>query len=295
MRRLVYETSLEDKTKTIKEYLKEKGFSAHLIRKIKKQKGLLLLDKESVFVNARLSAGQKIEVVLNEDETAKEKPVEMDLDILYEDEDILVVNKKAGMPTHQSQGNYENTLANGIAWHCQQKGETILFRAVNRLDKDTTGIVLAAKNVFSAGVLSKMGQDGNIKKEYFAICAGKVPERGMINAPIGRAEGSILERCIDFRQGEKAITFYERVHFYEKKKYSLVRLWLETGRTHQIRVHMRYLGHPIVGDFLYYPDFSLIQRQALHAYKIEFCHPVTGRRMEFSCPLPEDMDKITRQ
>ena len=212
------------------------------------------------------------------------------LDIVYEDEDILIINKPAGMPIHPSQGNYDNTLANACAWYFKEKDEPFVYRCINRLDRDTTGLLIIARHLYSASLLSAMMARREIHREYLALATGIVPEDGTITAPIARKEGSTIERMVDFKHGEYACTHYRRLSITNTDPvYSLVALKLDTGRTHQIRVHMNYIGHPLPGDFLYNPDYSHISRQALHSHHLRFQHPITGEEMHFTAPVPEDM------
>ncbi len=221
-------------------------------------------------------------------------PVELPLDIVYEDEDLMVINKPAGMPIHPSMNNYYNSMANALAYYFDQQNRPFVFRCINRLDRDTSGLTIVAKHYVSAGMLSAMIANkaaSGITREYLAIVKGSVqPPEGTITAPLGRKEGSIIERTIDFEKGESAITHYKVLD--EKNGHSLVSLILETGRTHQIRIHMKHLGYPLIGDYLYNPDMERIQRQALHAWKLSFVHPITGEKMQFTAPLPEDMAKV---
>lgn len=203
----------------------------------------------------------------------------------------MVLNKPAGMPIHPSQNNRENTLGNALAWYFASQNRPFVFRCINRLDKDTSGLTIVAKHIISAGMLSSMiaskGENG-IRREYLAIVHGTVtPPHGIINAPIARKEGSIIRRTVDWERGEHAVTHYQVLD--SKNGYSLVSLLLETGRTHQIRVHMKHLGFPLVGDSLYHPETSQMSRQALHAHKLDFKHPITGACMHFTAPVPEDM------
>ena len=214
----------------------------------------------------------------------------MPLDILYEDEDILVVNKPSDTPIHPSQGNYDNSLANGVKYYYEQQGINFVFRCINRLDRDTTGLVVIAKNMLSGAALNLAMVNREIHRTYLAVVKGKLPENGTIDFPIARKDGSTVERCVDFETGEHAVTHFECLE--QNEKYSLAKIWLETGRTHQIRVHMNYIGHPLPGDFLYHNDRTEIGRQALHSWKLEFHHPVSGELMQFETPLPEDMRKL---
>ena len=215
-------------------------------------------------------------------------PVPIPFDLVYEDEDLLVVNKPAGMPVHPSAKNHDNTLANALAWYYQEQGLPFVFHCTNRLDRDTSGLTVVAKHLVSAGILSSMTGRREVHREYLAIASGHVtPEAGTISAPLGRKPGTIIERMVDWDNGETAITHYHVVK--TTRHYSLVALKLETGRTHQIRIHMKHLGYPLIGDYLYNPDMRHIGRQALHSHKLSFCHPITGEIMSFTAPLPDDM------
>ena len=227
-------------------------------------------------------------------------PVSMPLSILYEDEDILVINKPADMPVHPSIGNYENTLANAVAWYFQQQNIPFVFRCINRLDRDTTGLLILAKNMLSGAILSDQMKKREIHRIYLAITEGKTDPAGTINRPIGRADQSLILRQVDPDKGDPACTHYLQKCWHPKTFYpatlsvpqdglSLVQLQLETGRTHQIRVHMTSIGHPLIGDTLYNPETALLARQALHSYRLAFTHPVTGVPLEFTSSLPADM------
>ena len=206
---------------------------------------------------------------------------------------MLVINKPADMPVHPSINNHDNTLANAVMYYFQKKGEPFVYRCINRLDRDTSGLLLLAKNMFSAAVLYRQSAERKIHREYLAIAAGETPEDGIIDAPIARAEDSAIMRCVDFYSGERAVTHYKRLLYSKEKDCSLLQIRLETGRTHQIRVHMKYVGHPLLGDFLYHPTaMELIQRQALHSWSLTFAHPVTGESMHFTAPPPMDMQEV---
>jgi len=239
-----------------------------------------------------LATGDILTVHIQENESSPNiPPVELPLSIIYEDEDILVVNKPAGMPIHPSLNNYENSLANGLMWYYTEQRKPFIFRCTNRLDRDTSGLTVIAKHLISSSILSSMGARHEIKREYLAIVRGSVtPPSGTIDAPLARTGSSMIERKVDFKHGERAVTHYKVVE--EKNGHSLVSLILETGRTHQIRVHMQYLGFPLVGDYLYNPDMEYIHRQALHSWKLSFIHPITKEPMEFTAELPKDMKNI---
>ena len=228
--------------------------------------------------------------LIEEESSAKILPVPMDLDIVYEDEDILVLNKPADMPIHPSLNNYENTLANGVSAYYQQKGEAYVFRCMNRLDRDTTGLTILAKHMLSAAILSQDVANRAVHRTYLAIVEGTLTGSGTIDAPIGRESDSLITRCIDYEHGERAVTHYRSLACHNNL--TLVSLRLETGRTHQIRVHMKHLGYPLIGDYLYHPDMTKIDRQALHSSLLEFTHPITKKAMKLSAPLPTDMRKL---
>lgn len=197
------------------------------------------------------------------------------------------------MPIHPSMNNHDNTLANAVAYYYQSQGIPYVFRCVNRLDRDTTGLTVLAKHMLSAGILSEMVRNRNLHREYLALVSGiTLPESGIINAPIARVEGSTIEREVNFEKGESAITHYKVIKRDSSRNLSLISLCLETGRTHQIRVHMKHLGYPLIGDFIYNPDKTYISRQALHSYRLTFTHPITGENMDFISPLPNDMSNI---
>jgi len=215
-------------------------------------------------------------------------PTKIDLKIIYEDDYLLIIDKPSGMPIHPSQDHYEDSLSNGVKFYFDKIGLKKKIRPINRLDKDTSGLVVFAKNEYIQECLVKQMKTKQFEKQYIAICEGTFKEnKGTINAPIARKENSIIERCIS-ETGDTAITHYEVVKILNN--YSVVKCILETGRTHQIRVHMAHIGHPLLGDTLYGNSSSLITRQALHAYKISFIHPITKKVMEFFAPLPNDFE-----
>ena len=214
-------------------------------------------------------------------------PVDIKLDIKYEDEDIIVINKGSDMPIHPSLNNYENSLANALMHY--YKGENFVFRCINRLDKDTTGLTIVAKHFLSAGILNIAMQNRQIKRVYNAIVKddGRLPDVDTINLPIAREDDTLIKRKVSL-DGQRAVTHFKVLKKFEK--YSLIEIRLETGRTHQIRVHMSHIGAPLVGDYLYNEDDygkSLV-RPLLHSKSLEFIHPITGERMYLECDLPVD-------
>ena len=214
-------------------------------------------------------------------------PAEMELSVLYEDEDILVLNKASNLPVHPSIGNYENTLANGVESYFRSRNLICPFRCINRLDRDTSGALILAKNALSAAILSAQMRNREIRRTYLAIVQGIAPKKGTVSAPIGRKDGSVMERQVDFDHGESAVTHFQRLAISDN--YSLLELHLETGRTHQIRIHMGYIGHPLPADYLYNPVYDRFSRQPLHSYQLDFRHPLTGKQMCITAPVPGDL------
>lgn len=279
---------IDDGKKDIQRFLKSKGFSSTIIRHLKETPEGIQNNGIWARVYEPLKSGDILTLHLVETESSENiVPSNLPLPIVYEDQDILVINKPAGMPIHPSQGNYDNTLANACAHYFQQKGEPFTYRCINRLDRDTTGLLILARHAYSASLLSNKVAKREIHREYRAIVTGQLPDEGVVEAPIARVDGSTIEREVNFESGEFARTNYKRLEY--QNGYSLASLNLDTGRTHQIRVHMKYIGHPLPGDFLYNPDYAVIQRQALHSYRLRFAHPITGEEMDFTAPLPEDM------
>ena len=274
------------------QFLRRRGYSCQNLTQLKKMPESILINGVWSYMRTPLSAGDTLTVHIRETESSPNiPPVDLPLCIVYEDEDIIVVNKPAEMPVHPSLNNYRNSLANALMYYYQQQGKPFIFRCTNRLDRDTSGLTVVAKHMVSSGILSAMTARHKIRREYLAIVRGHVtPPSGTIDAPIGRAGTPLIERRIDFEHGERAVTHYRVVK--EKNGHSLVSLVLETGRTHQIRVHMKYLGFPLVGDYLYNPDMKYIQRQALHSHSLAFRHPITGEDLKFTAELPEDMLRI---
>lgn len=289
---LSYVVSSTEANLPISKFLKTKGFSSQNIIELKKMERSILIDNEWMHMNYRLQENQELVIHIQENNTNEHiVPAELPFPILYEDEDIVVINKPANMPIHPSQNNYDNTLANAAAYYYEITQNTpFVFRCINRLDRDTTGLTILAKNMYSANVLASFMRNRKIKRLYLAILDGVLDKKwGTINRPIGRKDNSTIEREINYEYGEKAITHYYRIKSIGN--YQLAAFQLETGRTHQIRVHMSSINAPLVGDTLYNTKSSatLMPRQALHAYRISFPHPTTGNLMKFNAPIPEDM------
>ena len=283
-----YQITENEQNTTVLDFLRKKGFSRHILSSMKADKEALTRNGQRIGGREQLLAGDYFRVRLLETvDSDGIIPVSMPLSILYEDEDILVINKPADMPVHPSIGNYTNTLANGVTAYLDAKGEHSPFRCINRLDRDTSGALILAKNAFSAAVLSTQMRNRQIRRTYLAVVEGITPPNGTISAPISRVDDSVIERHVDFLHGEPAVTHYERLE--TKNEHSLLEIHLETGRTHQIRVHMGYIGHPLPADYLYHPKYDCFKRQPLHSLQLEFRHPVTDKSMCLLAPVPEDM------
>lgn len=283
-----YQITENEQGTTVLDFLRKKGFSRHILSSMKADKEALTRNGQRIGGREQLLAGDHFRVRLLETvDSDGIVPVSMPLSILYEDEDILVINKPADMPVHPSIGNYTNTLANGVAAYLDAKDEHSPFRCINRLDRDTSGALILAKNAFSAAVLSTQMGNRQIRRTYLAVVEGITPPNGTISAPISRVDDSVIERHVDFLRGEPAVTHYERLEV--KNEHSLLEIHLETGRTHQIRVHMGYIGHPLPADYLYHPVYDCFKRQPLHSLQLEFRHPVTDKPMCLLAPVSEDM------
>lgn len=291
---LVYIVS-NNKYKTIKEIISnEFGISNRLLIKLKKN-NRIFLNGTNTYVAKEVSNGDKLEIDIDFDEESDNiVPTKMDLKILYEDDYLLIIDKEPNMPVHPSILHFEDSLSNGIKYYYEKNNIKRLIRPVNRLDKDTSGIVIFAKNEYIQECLVKQMKSKDFKKEYVAILEGHLENvKGTINKPISRKEGSIIEREIN-KDGENAITHFELIKNFEKDniKLSYVKFILETGRTHQIRVHSKSIDHPILGDTLYGSKSNLISRQALHAYKISFIHPITKSNIEIISDIPKDINNL---
>lgn len=255
------------------------GVSARLLAKLKRIPMGLTVNHQEVFATALLHAGDKVLLSLPESENVL-PPSAVSVPVVWEDEHLLVFNKPPHMAVHPSPGNGEDTLANAAGAYAQQKGERWAFRPINRLDKDTSGLVLAAKDGFTAAKLAH-----RVRKEYLAVCEGELFGEGTIDAPIRLMEGHSIQRETG-GGGLPAVTHWNALA--AGRGHTLLKLSLETGRTHQIRVHMASIGHPLAGDDFYGGGRTLIARQALHCARAAFCHPVTGEQLAVQAPLPGD-------
>ena len=287
-RTVTYQISEQEEGLTVLEYLRKNGFSRHILSTMKTDKDAILLNGLHAGGRTLLREGDLLRIHVPETESGENiVPVPIRLSILYEDQDMLVVNKPADMPVHPSYGNYENTLANGVSAYFQTKGINCPFRCINRLDRDTSGALILAKNALSASILSAQMKNRLIRRTYLAVVKGIAPEKGTISAPISRVSSSVIMRQVDFAEGDPAVTHFERLAV--SHDHSLLEIHLETGRTHQIRVHMGYLGYPLPADYLYYPDYSRFSRQPLHSFQLIFSRPVTGGSLCITAPVPADI------
>lgn len=271
-------------TTVLKQHFK---ISTNLIKDLKKYKEGIQVNGEHKRVVDFVAKGDILKITIRDTASENIVPTDIPLDIVYEDEDVLVINKLPNMPTHPSMGNYENSLANGVMYYYKSKGEERVFRAVNRLDKDTSGLMAVAKNSYIHARLGEEIQKKELKRKYMCIVCGDVERDGTVDAPIRRADGSVINRIVA-PDGQRAVTHYRVIKRY--REYTLLEMELETGRTHQIRVHMAYIGHPLVGDWLYgTEDHNIAKRQMLHSCYLCFTHPITGQIMEFKDEMAEDM------
>ena len=304
MNKKTYLIEKAEKGLTIQQYLKQiAGFSNAQIRSMKFTENGICLGGQRVRVTTRLSEGDVLEILLETKSSSSAHLLSFEQmpDILYEDADVIAVNKPAGMAVHPSHGHYQDTLANQLAYYFRKNTQQVEIHSIGRLDLETSGIVLFARHRAAAARLSRQREDGRLQKTYLAICSGIFAEKnGTLNGAIAPLPGSLMKMRVS-KDGKPAVTHYQVQKQYMEA--ALVRLTLETGRTHQIRVHMAYAGHPLIGDRLYFADtdqkadvdaencFAGIKRAALHASRICFYQPFEGKRITVEAPFPEDMKK----
>ncbi len=274
--------------KKVLDFLKREAKCSHrLITKLKNEPDGITLNNEHIRTIDRIRKGDTLSISIPDDKKESISiKTEIPLDAVYEDDDILVVNKPALLAVHESHNHQGDTLSNAVAYHLSKNGKASVFRAVGRLDKGTSGLMVCALNKYAASKLS-----GKIYKEYLAICSGVYEGEGTIDAPIFRADPIITLRSVDER-GEKAVTHWKAIK--SDGENTLLRIHLDTGRTHQIRVHFAHLGTPLIGDTMYGKPDERITHQALHCCYCRFIHPVTNEVMEFSREMPEDMANLIK-
>ena len=319
-RTFTYIISSSEAGKDIRSYLRGQGYSRHILASIKPDPDAVLLNGTHVFLRHVLHDGDVLTIRVRDDLSSRNVvPAPVPFTVVYEDDDLLVIDKPARVAIHPAISHPANTLANGVTWYYEQKGIPFVFRCINRLDRDTTGLLIVAKNLVSASILETALQRREIRRTYLAAAEGSIPGEGTIDLPIARKEGSLIERCVDMERGERAVTHFRRLQSGTQPAspgtpselsvstgtFSVAEIHLETGRTHQIRVHMAAIGHPLLGDSLYNPSIIPLfdkeipkpgvplpyglARQALHSWKLDFIHPITKEPMHFEAPVPEDM------
>ena len=288
---VILTASPEDKGSRIDKYISDN--IAELTRSAVQgliEKGLVLAEGKAVSKNYKLRGGEEISVEIPEPEPMDAVPEDIPLDIVYEDDDLLVVNKPKGMVVHPAHGNYTGTLVNALLHHCGDSlsGINGVIRPgiVHRIDKNTSGLLIVAKNDASHLKLAEQIKVHSFTREYEAVACGYFKDtEGTVDAPIGRHKTDRKKMCVTTENSRNAVTHYSVIKQYGG--YAHVRLRLETGRTHQIRVHLSYIGHPVLGDDVYGKPYKGIEGQCLHARKIGFIHPTTGEYMEFVSDLPD--------
>lgn len=322
MKRIInYIITEKDSGKTIYTFLREHFYSYKILTLFRHREGSILVNNSPALMKSCLIDGDCLTVIYEEnDESENIVSTNLPFEIIYEDDDILVVNKPADMPVHPAINNFDNTLANALKYYFDSKEEKLVFRCINRLDRNTSGLLIVAKHRLAGSILADFMKKREIHREYVAIVSGILCKpKGTVDAPIGRVGESIIERFVDYEHGDSAITHYSVIKTYNditpyitcppcskndatcpqcsdepiatcppcntpcNTEYpaSLLKLKLETGRTHQIRVHMTHIGHPLLGDSLYNKEPGPLSRQALHSYSLEFVHPITLEKMSF--------------
>ena len=289
----------EDENIRIDKYISSKiDFSRMTIQRMI-ENGNVLVNGKKVKVSYKVIQNDEIKIEEEEKKESHLQPENIPLDIIYEDDDIVVVNKQKGLVVHPGNGNPDGTLVNAIMAHCKDSlsgvGGELRPGIVHRIDKDTSGLIIIAKNDEAHMNLSKQIKEHKIKKTYLALVRGRIREKeATINMPIGRCKNDRIKMAVS-RDGKEAVTHFKVLKKYEK--YTYIEVNIETGRTHQIRVHMSHIGYPLVGDSVYSNGKNPfgVEGQMLHSYKLEFTHPKTGQTMELTAPLPDYFEKIINE
>lgn len=272
----------------LEEYLETQDISGRLFRRLYKEK-MILVNGKHQRKGLIPKKGDRITLIMG-DERENTEPEEMSLNIIYEDHDLLIINKDPNIVVHPTKSHQTNTLSNGIAYYFKKNDIKKKIRFVTRLDMDTTGILIVAKNSFAHQQMALQFEGNTVEKKYLAIVKGIIQDdNGYIDLPIGREEEKSIKKTV-MEDGQEARTSFKVVERF--KDATLVEVQIHTGRSHQIRVHMAHLGHPIIGDSLYHEKSNLISRQALHSYYLKAKHPRTKAYIEFKAPLPYDMEKL---
>lgn len=285
-RRLEFQIDERYENRKIRDYLKSEAKVSHRMLCILKRTPLgITVNGAHARTVDLLHTGDTLVLTLPNDEVSvTPTPTDIPIEILYMDDDLIVVNKQAGLAMHETHNHQGDALSNALAYYLAQRGEPAVFRAVGRLDKGTSGIVVCARNKYCAARLS-----GQIQKTYFAVAGGVFTGRGTIDAPIFRPDPNKTLRAVG-ENGERAVTHWEAIR--TDGKCTLLRIQLETGRTHQIRVHFAHLGAPLVGDDMYGSTDLRLTHQALHCGECRFIHPVTGKALTVTAPIPADMQAL---
>lgn len=286
---------IDNKYNNINDILKEEFYISNRLFVKLINSNMVLLNGKSVDTRIKINKNDVITVNLNlPEDNSNIVSTAMPLDILYEDNWFLILNKPASIAIHPSLLHYAHSLSNGVKYYFDSIGLKKKIRPINRLDYNTSGIVLFAKCEYIQEILNRQMQDNLFKKEYLCVINGLLEEKsGILDFPIARKEGSIIERRVS-SDGKPSITRYSVIKEFKNQNLSLVKCILETGRTHQIRVHFSHIGHPLIGDTLYGLPSALISRQALHSYKVSFIHPITKKELTLISPLAEDIIGIVK-
>ncbi len=289
---LIYKVEERDEKLLIKEILKRRmNFSSRLLRKLKKSGGVYK-NNEAVFLNSNVKKDDVLRIVFPE-ETSYFEPEDIPISPVYEDHDILIINKQPGIVVHPTNGCKDGTIANGIVHYMIEKNEHYKIRFVNRLDRDTSGLLIIGKNSYIQEEISRQMKEGRVLKKYIAIVEGNLSKNeGIIDEPIKKNPGEAAR--VVSKDGRISVTEFKVIERVDER-YTVVEIVLKTGRTHQIRVHMAHLGHPVVGDSLYGTGEHSMNRQALHAYHLSFTHPRNGKLLKVSAKLPADMGRLIQQ
>lgn len=291
MRYLEFYVNQEEEGKRVDAILRRHGLSTSAIRRAKHRPQGLLLDGEDIYTSYLVHAGQTVAILADDRAPSAITPSGGAVDIRYEDDDLLVVDKPPGLAVHPCAGSWDDSLGARLVNYYQKTGLEADFHPVHRLDKCTSGLMVVAKHPAAQHALTAALHSGDFLREYLAVCEGwPDPPAGVVDAPLGHSDDSFIRQEVR-PDGKSARTHYETVE--ATARFALLRLRLETGRTHQIRVHMAHIGHPLAGDFLYGTEEpELIGRPALHSTYLELCQPFTGQRLTLASPLPPDMARL---
>lgn len=295
---IIYIVPPEDNGWKLKSVLQKRMLiSRSLLSRLKLTDQGIMVNGERKYISVRVCSGDRIEIRMEQESSEDILPQQLPIDVIAEDEHLLIVNKADGMIVHPTHGHYINTLANAVVYYWQQQGLSYRFRPIHRLDRETSGVLAIAKNPYVHHLISEQMQQQLVDKEYIAIVHGLLEDDiGTIDEPIDRNPDSPHERIV-MTSGYPAVTHYQVVQRFERAQATMVRLKLETGKTHQIRVHMKYLGHPLIGDKMYGLQTDIdrrVSRHALHAVKLGFFHPALQKKVEYEARMPEDMAQLVQ-